>query len=109
MINFDLLDCLIDCLIDEKQVKSPGHAQGRKWWALEVDAHPRSALVVSVFRHGTAGDQSVQLNAGRTRGAAEYRLPQGQYMVRTSWGLCRWARDAAHFIPGWGQSVCYVC
>ena len=43
---------------------------------------PHSALVVSVFRHGSAGDPGVQLNAGRTRGAAEYRLPQGQYMVR---------------------------
>ena len=56
--------------------------QGRKWWALEVDAMPHSVLVVSVFRHGSAGDPGVQLNAGRTRGAAEYRLPQGQYMVR---------------------------
>ena len=42
---------------------------------------PHSALVVSVFRHGSVGDPGMQLNAGRTRGAAEYRLPQGQYMV----------------------------
>jgi len=63
-------------------VPNPVFAQGRTWWAVEVDAQPHASLVVSVFRNGQAGDAGVQLNAGRTRGAAEYRLPQGQYMVR---------------------------
>ena len=70
-------------------------AQAHTWWAVEVDAQPHASLVVSIFRSGPVGDPGVQLNAGRTRGAAEYRLPQGQYMVRTrphTWQLQASAR-----------------
>ncbi|KAK9846364.1 hypothetical protein WJX81_002431 [Elliptochloris bilobata] len=78
-------DCLCSSCLGPERVYTftipVNNRQGRKWWALEVDAMPHSSLVVSVFRHGQTGDPGVQLNAGRTRGAAEYRLPQGQYMV----------------------------
>lgn len=62
--------------------KCRARMQAHTWWAVTVDAQPHTSLVVSVFRNGKVGDPGVQLNAGRTRGAAEYRLPQGQYMVR---------------------------